>query len=118
MDAAFDALEQEKLQLLNRLGEIEVQQQRQRGMFDKVPHFSEIEDAGHKLGQFLSRLSQARMANEVAAEMEVLGECPSCGEACRVETVQRTVAGIDGPVEMLEPKAHCSACRRGFFPSA
>jgi hypothetical protein len=28
------------------------------------------------------------------------------------------MTGIAGPFEMLEPKAHCPACRRDFFPSA
>ena len=118
MDAAYDALEQKKLQLLEQLAEIEVQQQRRRGLLDKVPHFSEIEDAGQKLGRFLSRLSQSRLANEVAAGERVARDCPTCGQACRVEVVKRTVTGLDGPVDVMEPKAHCPACRRDFFPSA
>lgn len=118
MDAAFEPLELEKSRLLQRLVEIETQQQRQRGLFDQVPHFNEIEQAGHKLGTLVSRAAQSRLAHEVAAGTPVLRECPDCGQACPVETVGRTVSGIDGPVEMLEPKAHCPACRRDFFPSA
>lgn len=118
MDAAYDALEQKKLQLLEQLAEIEVQQQRRRGLLDQVPHFSEIEDAGQKLGRFLSRLSQSRLVNEVTAKERVARACPSCGQTCRVEVVKRTLTGLDGPVEVTEPKAHCPACRRDFFPSA
>jgi hypothetical protein len=117
MDAAYDALEHEKLRLLERVAEIEVQQQRQQGLLDKVPHFSEVEEAGQKLGRFLSRLSQSRLANEVAAGEGVARACPTCGEACSVEVVKRTVTGLDGPLEIMEPKAHCPACRRDFFPS-
>jgi hypothetical protein len=118
MDAASNALEAEKLRLLERLAEIEVEQQRERGLLDEVPHFSEIEEAGQTLGRLLSCLSQARLANEVAACAEGPRDCPTCGKACAVETVQRIVTGLDGPVEIMELKAHCPTCRRDFFPSA
>ena len=118
MDAALQKLAQEKTKLLERLAEITVEEQRQAGMFQTVPHFSEVEEVGHKLGQFLSRFAQARLANEIAAGEQIARDCPTCGQACSVESAQRTVTGIDGPVEMLEPKAYCSACRRSFFPSA
>ena len=118
MDAALRKLEEEKLKLLDRLAEIAVEEQRHKGMFQKVPHFSEIEEAGHKLGQFLSRVAQTRLTNEVATGERVARECPACGQVCSVETAKRMVTGIDGPVEFLEPKAHCPACRRDFFPSA
>jgi len=118
MDAMQDALEREKQKLLERVAEIEVQQQRQRGLLDETPHFSEIEDAGQKLGRFLSRLTQSRLADEVAAGEGVRRACPTCGKICSVELVRRSVTGLDGPVEIMEPKAHCPACRRDFFPSA
>lgn len=118
MDAEYERLEQRKLQLLAEVAELEVRQQRQRGLFKKVPHFSEIEGAGHQLGQLLSRVTQGRMANEVAVEEPPQQACPECGEACSVRTEKRLVTGIDGPVELLEPKSHCPACRRDFFPSA
>lgn len=118
MDAAYDALERKKLQLLQQVAELEVEQQRRRGTFDKVPHFSEIEDAGQNLGRVLSCLSQSRLANEVAAGQPALGTCPTCGQSCPMEVHKRTVTGLDGPVEIMEPKAHCPACRRDFFPSA
>jgi|SRR5271168_2388017 len=118
MDAVLRKLEEEKLKLLERLAEIAVEEQRQQGMFQKVPHFSAVEEAGHKLGQFLSRVAQARLANEIAAGERIARECPTCGAVCSVVMATRTVTGIDGPMEILEPKAHCPACRRDFFPSA
>lgn len=118
MDAAYDALERKKLELLAQVADLELQQQRQRGLFKKVPHFGEIEDAGRSLGQTLSRFTQTRMANEVAATESTTKPCPTCGRECRVEVVARTVTGLDGPTEILEPKADCPVCRRAFFPSA
>jgi hypothetical protein len=118
MDAAYEALETRKLKLLAEVAQIEVQQQRQQGLFEKVPHFSRIEEAGHKLGQLLSGLSQSRLADEVAANDASHYACPTCGQACPAEVARRTVTGLDGPVEILESKAHCPACRRDFFPSA
>ncbi|MFO0871898.1 MAG: hypothetical protein U0935_23480 [Pirellulales bacterium] len=68
MDAAYDALERKKVATFGAAGRLEVEQQRRRGLLAKVPHFSEIEDAGQDLGWLLSRLSQSRLANEVALE--------------------------------------------------
>jgi hypothetical protein len=51
-----------------------------------------------------------------------LGEqqpCPECGRLCPLQHEERpiTVRG-GGSFEHREPKAHCPACRRDFFPSA
>jgi hypothetical protein len=82
MDADYDALEQKKIELLTQLADLEVQQQQQRrrrkGMPKKVPHFSEIEDAGHKLGTLLSRVTQTRFAKEVVSGDELNRDCPDC----------------------------------------
>jgi hypothetical protein len=42
--------------------------------------------------------------------------CPDCGRLCPVVTEERTITTGDGPFEHHEPKAHCPACRRDFFP--
>lgn len=118
MDAKPTALQEEKLQLLRRLAEIEVEQQRQRGTFSSVPHYSVLEQAAHGLGQELSRLTQQRAVCEVAASSRSKSPCPTCGKSCLVEMSKREVNSLDGPVEVLEPEASCPACRRSFFPSA
>lgn len=118
MDAANDPLEQEKRRLIERIAEIEVEQQRNRGLFGKTPHFSEIEDVGRAIGRRLSCFTQSRLANEIVVGERTERPCPTCGKRCFVEGVPRTVTGIDGPMELLEAKGHCSACRRDFFPSA
>lgn len=118
MDAAWDALERKKQQHLAAAAEIELEQQRRRGLFNGVPHYNQIEEAGHRLGMQLSRVAQTRMANETASAAVGEAACPGCGAVCRLEQVRRTATSIDGPVELLEPQAHCPACRRDFFPSA
>jgi hypothetical protein len=40
--------------------ELDVEQQRRRGLFKEVRHFSEIENAGRAIGRRLIRLSQTR----------------------------------------------------------
>ncbi len=118
MDVQQEALQQEKNRLLQRLAEIEVEQQRRRGTFDSVPHYRVLEQAAHRLGQELSRLTQQRAAGEVTAAQRAISACPQCGQGCAVEMSRRSVQSLDGPVEVLEPVASCPACRRTFFPSA
>lgn len=118
MDAQVTALQEEKTRLLERLAEIEVEEQRQRGTFRGVPHYSILEQAAHGLGQELSRLTQQRAAREVAAVSPAMSACPQCGRQCSLQMSHRTVSSLDGPVEVLEPAASCPACRRAFFPSA
>jgi hypothetical protein len=81
MDATDESLDRRQQELLSELAELEVERQRRRGMLKRVPHFSEIERAGRNLGQFLSRLTQSRLGNEVAAEEAATRACPTCGLA-------------------------------------
>lgn len=61
---------------------------------------------------------------EVATRQQAgcLGEeqaCPDCGRMCLLQREQRTIVVRTGSTfEHDEPKAHCPACRRDFFPSA
>jgi len=118
MDAAQLTRNEEKSRLLNRLSEIMVTELREQGTFNRVPHYSTLEQAAHDLSRELSRSSQRRAAAEVATLQGLTATCPDCQTSCVVATGQRTVASLDGPVEMIEPKAYCPACRRAFFPSA
>jgi hypothetical protein len=52
-------------------------------------------------------------------QAHTLGEqhsCPDCGRLCPLVTEDRTVTTGCGSFEHHEPKAHCPACRRDFFP--
>lgn len=118
MDAARTGLAEEKSRLLQRLAEIAVEEQRERGVFQSTPHMTELEGASLELGQLLSRLSLARSAAEVAATSADSASCPTCGARPPLTTKKRTVESMAGPVELIESAAHCPACRRDFFPSA
>lgn len=118
MDAKRLAREAEKKQLLQRLGELMVEEQKDEGTFLGVPHFSVIEAAARRWGGELSRTCQERAAAEVAADSPAKAACPGCGEEVSLSTRKRHVASIDGDIELVEAVAHCPSCRRDFFPSA
>src|SRR5271157_121723 len=42
--------------------------------------------------------------------------CPQCQRLCAVERAPRTIQFWGGGVQYREPKCHCPACRRDFFP--
>ncbi|MGE3406122.1 MAG: hypothetical protein AB7I37_04855 [Pirellulales bacterium] len=54
MEATAEQLALEKSKLMDRLVEIEVEEQRRNGLIKSVPRFSEIEDAGRSLGHLLT----------------------------------------------------------------
>lgn len=57
----------------------------------------------------------------VAEQAKELGEehpCPGCGRSCRLKQKPRPIQVRGGEADLVEPVAHCSACRRDFFPSA
>jgi hypothetical protein len=55
-----------------------------------------------------------------ADQSETLGAqcaCPECGKLCQLDRRSRPIQVRGGPAELNEPVAHCSTCRRDFFPS-
>jgi hypothetical protein len=118
MDAGRQARERKKRELLRELTELQLEEMIEAGDFDQTPHFGSIERTASELGKRLSREVQERAAREVAAEGQMPAACPTCGAVCEATTQQRTVAGMDGPIELTEAVAHCRRCRRSFFPSA
>jgi hypothetical protein len=44
--------------------------------------------------------------------------CPGCGKRCQLDHRSRTIQVRGGTADLDEPVAHCSTCRRDFFPSA
>jgi len=117
MDAAEVVRGHEKAKLLTRLAELLVEEQRAAGTFDRTPHFSRLEDASHALGREVARSALAQAAREATASADDIAACPQCGRSCRIKTKTRTLQGMDGAVEVMEPVSHCPACRRDFFPS-
>ena len=43
--------------------------------------------------------------------------CPECGRLCLVQREPRIITFWGAAVTYREPKCHCPACRRDFFPS-
>jgi len=117
MDADLEARQGEKQQLLARLAELQIEEMVEEGVFLETPHYSIIELQAATLGRELSRKAQQRGAREVAANCDAQATCPTCQSSCQVETKERPVTSIDGPVELVETVAHCRKCRRSFFPS-
>ena len=105
---------------LARAAELKVELDRARGIASGkvVPHYSVIEDAAHEAGMAFSRQLQERHMRELTASHVGTAKCPECGERCAVDAASRKVTSGDGPVQLAEAKAYCSACRRAFFPSA
>lgn len=89
-----------------------------RELLGKRVRFTDLELAGHRLGRAVAQLTTERLAGERAEQAAERQNCPTCGEACLVVSQERELTTLDGPVELREPVAHCSACRRDFFPSA
>jgi len=66
-------------------------------------------------------LVRGTIETTTSAQATALGAthpCPECGRACPLEQRPRPVQVRGGTAELDEPAAHCSACRRDFFPSA
>lgn len=59
-----------------------------------------------------------KMTEDQAQLLDEQQPCPTCGKACQVGQKSRTLAVRGGSAELDEPVAHCSKCRRDFFPSA
>lgn len=117
MDGRVEQLQEKLSQLLKETAEVSAEIQKIDGTQAQVPHYSQIEDAAHETGQELSRMVQQSRIREVALMSAPQAPCPGCGDVCEVVHPQREINSIDGPVETLEPKAHCPRCRRAFFPS-
>ena len=43
--------------------------------------------------------------------------CPECGHICSVGQEPRELVSHGGTLTYREPRCHCPACRRDFFPS-
>jgi hypothetical protein len=89
-----------------------------RALLEQKVRFTELESAGHRLGRSVAQLTTERLALRRAEQMTEPQSCPTCGKACPVLHEERELTTVDGPLELCEPVAHCSACRRDFFPSA
>ena len=66
-------------------------------------------------------VARGAIADLLERKAELLGPeqpCPTCRRPCVVRREPRTITFWGGEVTYAEPKCHCPACRRDFFPSA
>ena len=117
MDAKQVELEKKLAEILKRAADVSCQiQVAEQG--PGTPHYDQIENPAHEVGQRLSQIIQSTRTGDVAADQQPTVDCPDCGKSCHVETNCRDIHSMDGPVELTETVAHCRRCRRSFFPSA
>ena len=117
MEGRVEELREKLRHHLKEAAEVSAEIQKLDGSQAEVPHYSQIENVAHETGKELSRMIQQSRVCEVALTAAPQAACPTCGDVCAVKHPQRTINSMDGPVETLEPKAHCPRCRRAFFPS-
>lgn len=78
----------------------------------------EIEQVAMSAACAVARGAIEELLEKKAALLGPEQPCPSCGRMCRVERDPRSIRFWGTEVEYFEPKCHCPACRRDFFPSA
>ena len=116
MDAKTASLKEKLEKLLSQAAAVACEMQAfEQG--DETPHFDQVELPAHEAGQRFSQLIQENRSREIALGEEAEADCPNCSRPCKVETQQRTVNSMDGPIEVTETVADCRRCRRSFFPS-
>lgn len=79
---------------------------------------ADMEEVAALATKAIVRGAVGTMAEEQAQTLDPQQPCPTCGKLCDVRRKPRTVAVRGGSAELNEPVAHCSTCRRAFFPSA
>lgn len=81
--------------------------------------FSRIEDDAIAVADAIGReVIQNLVARQAAQIHQAVLPCPDCGGPCErcEEDVGQERLTRRGGVEWLEPKFHCTKCRRSFFP--
>jgi hypothetical protein len=116
MEDTLNEKQSELAGLFERAAKLSAQIEREKATPGKVLHYSQIEGSAHNLGLRLSRAVQDEAIQAQSTDAEEHAECPDCGRGSPIKPQQRTILSVDGPVEIVEPVAHCRRCRRSFFP--
>jgi hypothetical protein len=78
----------------------------------------DIEQMAVTAARAVARGTIADLLERKAALLGAEQPCPRCRRLCAVRRAPRTIEFWGGEVAYAEPKCHCPACRRDFFPSA
>jgi hypothetical protein len=80
---------------------------------------TEMEDIGVAAMRGLMAGTLESATQQQASQLGEQQACPGCGQMCPLKPDERLiVVRGGGSFDHHEPKAHCPACRRDFFPSA
>ena len=77
----------------------------------------DIEQVAKQAACVVARGTIEELLEKKAAAVGPEQPCPTCQRSCPVQREPRTITFWGGPIEYREPKCHCPACRRDFFPS-
>ena len=78
---------------------------------------ADMEEIVARASQSLVSAAVKTMSDDQAAALDDQQPCPTCGRLCEMGRKERRVAVRGGTAQLSEPVAHCSTCRRDFFPS-
>ena len=78
----------------------------------------DIEQMAVTAARAVARSTISDLLERKAALLGAEQPCPTCRRLCAVQREPRTIDFWGGEVPYAEPKCHCPACRRDFFPSA
>jgi hypothetical protein len=77
----------------------------------------DIEQAAATAARAVAKGTIEELLEKKASLLGAEQPCPSCKRLCPVHRAQRAIDFWGGEVVYDEPKCHCPACRRDFFPS-
>lgn len=83
---------------------------------EKPENYPQIEIFAHQVGQQLAQSVNQELTQHAAQKTPSQVTCPTCDRICNTQFTTRTITTVDGPAEITESKAFCTACRRAFFP--
>jgi hypothetical protein len=76
-----------------------------------------MEEIAVTAAKSLVRGAVETMTGDQGEALEPQHPCPSCGKPCELGRRRRAIQVRGGDADLVEPVAHCSTCRRDFFPS-
>ena len=77
----------------------------------------DIEQAAATAARAVAKGTIEELLEKKAALLGAEQPCPNCKRLCPVQREERSMDFWGGKVAYSEPKCHCPACRRDFFPS-
>jgi len=80
--------------------------------------FDSMEQAAVTAAQALTKGTIEYLLQQQRRKLGDSQPCPGCERACSVQTEARDIVVRGATIRYDEPKCHCPACRRDFFPSA